>query len=74
MAVRQVLLNPVYKGTELVNRHGHISLINKMDLSKAIAISVPPLVSERVWQIAQDRMLNNKHVKPSKQGASLLQV
>jgi site-specific DNA recombinase len=72
-AVRQVLLNPVYKGTEVVNRHAHISLINKMDLSKAIMISVPALVSEQVWQIAQDRMRNNKHVKPNKQGAALLQ-
>ncbi len=72
-AVRQVLLNPVYKGTEVVNRHAHISLISKMDLSKAIMISVPPLVSEQVWQIAQDRMRSNKHVKPNKQGAFLLQ-
>ena len=72
-AVRQVLLNPVYKGTEVVNRHAHISLITKMDLSKAIMISVPALVSEQVWQIAQDRMRNNKHVKPNKQGAFLLQ-
>jgi len=72
-AVRQCLLNPCYKGTEVVNRHAHISLINKMDLSQAIMISVPALVSEQVWQIAQDRMRNNKHVKPNKQGAALLQ-
>jgi site-specific DNA recombinase len=72
-AVRQVLLNPVYKGTEVVNRHAHISLINTMDLSNAIMISVPATVSEQVWQIAQDRMRNNKHVKPNKQGAHLLQ-
>ena len=44
-----------------------------MDLSKAIIISVPALVSEQVWQIAQNRMSNNKHVKPNKQGAFLLQ-
>jgi hypothetical protein len=71
--VRQVLLNPVYKGTEVVNRHAHISLITKMDLSNAIMISVPALVSEQIWQIAQDRMQNNKHVKPNKQGSFLLQ-
>ena len=72
-SVRQVLLNPVYKGTEVVNRHSHISLIKKMDLSNAIMISVPALVSEQIWQIAQDRMQNNKHVKPNKQKTSLLQ-
>jgi len=72
-AVRQVLLNPVYKGTEVVNRHAHISLINKMDLSQAIMINVPALVSDQVWQIAQARMLGNKHVKPNKQGAHFLQ-
>ena len=72
-AVRQVLLNPVYKGTEVVNRHAHISLINSMDLSNAIMMSVPALVSEHKWQIAQARMLGNKHIKPNKQGTHLLQ-
>ena len=72
-AVRQVLLNPAYKGTEVVNRHSHISLITKMDLRNAIFIDVPALVSEQVWQIAQNRMQNNKHVKPNKQKAFLLQ-
>jgi site-specific DNA recombinase len=72
-AVRQVLLNPVYRGTEVVNRHAHISLINSMDLSNAIIMSVPALVSEQEWQIAQNRMQANKHVKPNKQGTHLLQ-
>ena len=71
--VRQVLLNPCYKGTEIVNRHAHISLIKSMDLSNAIMMSVPALVSEQEWQIAQDRMQGNKHVKPAKQGTHLLQ-
>jgi len=72
-AVRQVLLNPCYKGSEVVNRHAHISLINSMDLSNAIMMNVPSIVSEQVWQIAQDRMQANKHVKPNKQGTHLLQ-
>jgi site-specific DNA recombinase len=72
-AVRQVLLNPIYKGTQIVNRHAHISDINKIDLSKAIRISVPALVTEQVWQSAQERLRNNKHVKPNKQGEYLLQ-
>ena len=72
-AVRQVLLNPVYRGTEGVNRHAHISLINSMDLSNAIMMSVPSLVSEQEWHIAQNRMQANKHVKPNKQKTHLLQ-
>jgi site-specific DNA recombinase len=71
--VRQVLLNPCYKGTEIVNRHAHISLIKSMDLSNAIMMSVPALVNEQEWQIAQDRMQGNKHVKPNAQGTHLLQ-
>jgi site-specific DNA recombinase len=72
-AVRQVLLNPCYKGNEVVNRHAHISLINSMDLSNVIILTVPALVSEQEWQIAQDRMQGNKHVKPNAQGTHLLQ-
>jgi site-specific DNA recombinase len=71
--VRQVLLNPCYKGTEIVNRHAHISLIKSMDLSNAIMMSVPALVTEQEWQIAQNRMEANKHVKPNAQGTHLLQ-
>ncbi len=72
-AVRQVLLNPTYKGIQIVNRHSHISDINKVDLSKAIQIHVPALVSEQVWQIAQERLKDNKHIKPTRQGEFLLQ-
>ena len=72
-AVRQVLLNPVYKGTQIVNRHAHISNIGKVDLASAIQIEVPPLVTEQVWQIAQERLRNNKHVKSNRQGEFLLQ-
>ena len=72
-AVRQVLINPMYKGNQIVNRHAHISDINKIDLSGAIQIRVPAIVTEQVWQIAQDRLKNNKHVKPKNQGEFLLQ-
>ncbi len=72
-AVRQVLLNPTYKGIQIVNRHSHISDINKVDLSKAIQITVPAIVSDQIWHIAQERLKNNKHIKPKKQGEFLLQ-
>ena len=67
------MLNPIYKDTQIVNRHAHISNISKIDLTNAIQIDVPPLVTEQVWQIAQERLRNNKHVKPNKQGEFLLQ-
>jgi len=72
-AVRQVLLNPMYKGTQIVNRHAHISDINKVDLSKAIQIRVPAVVTEEIWQMAQERLENNKHVRPKNQEVFLLQ-
>jgi site-specific DNA recombinase len=51
-AIRNMLINPVYKGTLIVNRHEHISNIDKVDMSKAVIISVPPLVEDKDWQIA----------------------
>jgi site-specific DNA recombinase len=72
-AVRQVLINPMYKGIQIVNRHAHISDISKIDLSKAIQIRVPATITEQVWQFAQERLKNNTHVKPKNQGEFLLQ-
>lgn len=59
----------------LTHTHGraNISDINKIDLSKAIQIRVPAIVDEQMWQTAQERLRNNKHVKPKKQGEFLLQ-
>jgi hypothetical protein len=45
-AIRNVLVNPMYKGQLIVNRHLHISDIAKADMSKAIKIDVPPIVDE----------------------------
>jgi len=64
--IRQVLINPAYKGEAIVNRHCHIGDINKVDLSKAIKIVIPPIVSEDRWNIAQSRLENNKNIKPTK--------
>ena len=71
--VRQVLINPMYKGTQIVHRYTHICNINKIDLSNTIQIPVPPIVNEQIWNIAQERLKNNKHVKPLKEGEFLLQ-
>jgi site-specific DNA recombinase len=72
-AVHNILLNPIYKGNQIVNRHGHIADIKKVDMTKAIEISVPPIVSEDIWKKAQNRLSTNVHNKPSKRGEYLLQ-
>jgi site-specific DNA recombinase len=72
-SLRNVLINPVYKGTCIVNRHAHISDIAKVDMSKVIIIPVPNIVSEEVWDIAQRRLESNKAVRPTKERGWLLQ-
>ena len=71
--IRQVLINPAYKGEALVNRHCHISDINKVDLSKVIKLVVPPIVLEDKWNIAQSRLINNKSSKATEDGVFTLQ-
>jgi site-specific DNA recombinase len=56
-----------------VNRHCHIGYINKVDLSKAIRIAIPPIVSEDTWNIAQSRLINNKSSKATEDGLFTLQ-
>jgi len=72
-AIRNVLLNPVYKETLVVNRHEHISNIDKVDMSKAIIIPVPLIVDEKDWQSAQNHLVDNKRVRPKQSRDWLLQ-
>ncbi len=72
-AVRNILLNPAYKGTLIVNRHCHISDIAKVDMSKAIIISVPPIIPEKQWVLAQEHLERNKPVRPVREERWLLQ-
>lgn len=72
-SVRIILLNPMYKGTLIVNRHCHISDIAKADMSKAIIISVPPIVPEAQWVRAQEHLEHNKQVRPVREERWLLQ-
>ncbi len=72
-ALRNVLINPVYKGLLVVNRNMHISHIDKVDMSKTIIIHVPKIVSEKDWDIAQKRLTGNKAVRPMEDKAWLLQ-
>ncbi|MFC1892983.1 recombinase family protein [Chloroflexota bacterium] len=72
-AIRNILINPVYKGTLIVNRHQHIANIARVDMSKAITISVPDIIPEKDWQSAQHRLTDNKHVRPQRENKWLLQ-
>jgi site-specific DNA recombinase len=72
-ALRNVLINPVYKGMLVVNRNMHISDIAKVDMSKAIVISVPQIVSDKDWDIAQKRLAGNKSIRPMQEKGWLLQ-
>ena len=71
--IRFILVNPVYKGTLIVNRQCHITNIDKVDLSKAIIIKVPPIVSESVWDLAQSHLESHKKIRPPRKNKWLLQ-
>jgi site-specific DNA recombinase len=64
--IRNILVNPAYKGKLVVNRHTHICNIDKVDMTKAIVIDVPPIVDEPLWDAVQKRLDTNKAVKPVK--------
>ena len=72
-AIRHILINPVYKGTQIVNRHLNISDIRKVDMSKAIIINVPAIVLEEAWEKAQKHLDDHKRVRPMKDEQWLLQ-
>ena len=72
-AIRQVVINPAYKGVQIVNRHLHISDIRKVDMSKAIIISVPAIISEQDWEQAQKHLDDHKRIRPMKNEQWLLQ-
>ena len=71
--IRVILINPIYKGTLIVNRKCHITNINKVDLGKAIVIKVPAIVSESVWNMTQSRLQTNKKLRPLQKNPWLLQ-
>ena len=71
--IRFMLINPIYKGTLIVNRKCNVAYINKVDLSKAIIIKVPAIVSESVWNMAQSRLRTNRKLRPSRKNPWLLQ-
>jgi site-specific DNA recombinase len=71
--IRCLLINPVYKGILVVNRHCHITHINGIDMGKVIVIKVPPIVSESVWDMAQSHLKSHKKIRPLRKNPWLLQ-
>jgi len=63
-AIRDILFNPAYKGTLLVNRYQHIAKVYRVDLSNAIVIPISAIVSESLWEAALRHRKDNKHVRP----------
>ncbi|MBA7690645.1 hypothetical protein ES703_99176 [subsurface metagenome] len=72
-SIRDVLFNPVYKGTQIVNVYQDYSRLPREIPENAIIIEVPAIVSESLWDIAQERRKNNKHLKSPRDGHWLLQ-
>ena len=72
-AIRFLLINPIYKGSQIVNRKCHISNIDKVDMTKAIVIKVPAIVTESVWNKAQNQMKSHKKIRPPGKHPWLLQ-
>ncbi|MBN2239028.1 MAG: recombinase family protein [Dehalococcoidales bacterium] len=76
-SIRDILINPVYKGNQIVNyRKGEARTKGKDydTLPKdAIVIPVPAIIDEGRWNIVQERRKNNKHRQPTKTNEWLLQ-
>jgi len=72
-SLRNIIVSPTYAGTQYVNYHTHISqLMDKMP-KDVIKIKVPRIVSDIVWQAANDHRKHNKHLQPQEKEPSLLQ-
>ena len=72
-SIRDVLLNPVYKGTQIVNIYQNHARIPKEIPKSAIEIKVPAIVEDNLWAVAQERRMSNKHLQPPRSGHWLLQ-
>lgn len=71
-AVRDILVNPAYKGQLAVNHYQHIAKVYRIDMSKASIIKVPAIVTEALWDRAQKRRKENRAVRLSRRRAPWL--
>ncbi|MFC2067997.1 recombinase family protein [Chloroflexota bacterium] len=71
-AIRDILANPIFAGTQYVNHGLHIAKLLKENPKDAIKIKVPQIVSDVMWKSAQEHRRGNKHVQPMKRDPWLL--
>lgn len=72
-AVRDIICNPMFAGTQYVNHRLHISKLMKEKPADAIEIRVPIIVSDILWDSAQQHRKSNRHLQPMKREPWLLQ-
>ena len=72
-AVRDIIVNPAYKGQQILGRKSHISRLRKGTPENSIEISIPAIVDSFLWDAAQRRLTTNKHVYPARVNPWLLQ-
>lgn len=72
-AIRDILSNPMFAGTQYVNHGLHISKLLKEKPESAIKIKVPRIVSDAMWKSAQEHRKSNRHLQPMKREPWLLQ-
>jgi site-specific DNA recombinase len=72
-AISNIIVNPVYKGSLIVNRHKHIANIATADPTQTITIKVPPIVEESLWETAQNQRKKNRHFREKRTNEWLLQ-
>ena len=72
-SVRDTLFNPAYKGTQMVNIYQHSTSRPREIPEHAIIIKVPHIINDNLWNIAQERRKNNKHLQPPRKENWLLQ-
>lgn len=72
-SVRHIIINPIYKGTLLVNRHQNIEHLSRVDIDKVITIKISPIIRETTWELAQQHLKSNKRCQPVRKDKWLLQ-
>ncbi|MBA7713840.1 hypothetical protein ES703_122850 [subsurface metagenome] len=70
-SIRNIIASPTYIGTQYVNHRIHISQLMDKIPKDAIKIKVPRIVSNAVWQSANDHRKHNRHLQPQRREPSL---
>lgn len=72
-AIRDIIVNPAYKGEQIVSRHCPISELRHGIPEDAIMINIPSIVDNDTWEMAYRHLSSNKHIQPARVNLWLLQ-